>query len=135
MSLPTPAPVVSSTTYNVLSSTLTVGTTAPLDLTATYYFRVGSLNWNSVPNYSATVSTWTIAPPPAAPSLAAVNLSSITVAYGLTGALAYVVGASSVADFSAAISSACRFSLKPLTTAACSRRARRKETPRGARQA
>lgn len=52
IALPTPAPVFSSTTYSVLASTLTVGTAAPLDLTATYYFRVASLNWKGQPNWA-----------------------------------------------------------------------------------
>lgn len=52
IALPTPAPVFSSTTYSVLASSLTVGTTAPLDLSSTYYFRVASLNWAGQPNWS-----------------------------------------------------------------------------------
>ncbi len=46
------APVFSSSTYNVLSSTLTLGTTVPLDLSNTYYFQVASLNWVGQPNYA-----------------------------------------------------------------------------------
>ena len=42
--------ILSSATPSVLLSTLTV---PGLDLATTYYFRVGSLNHNSVPNYSA----------------------------------------------------------------------------------
>lgn len=39
---------LSSTTYNVAASTLTLDN---LDLGSTYYFRVGSLNWAGRPNY------------------------------------------------------------------------------------
>jgi hypothetical protein len=46
------APEYSSTTYSVLSSTLTLGTTVPLDLSNTYYFQVASLNWAGQPNYT-----------------------------------------------------------------------------------
>ena len=41
--------VLTSATPNVLSSTLTV---AALDLGTTWYFRVGSLNWQGTPNYA-----------------------------------------------------------------------------------
>ncbi|MGQ0644390.1 MAG: kelch repeat-containing protein [Elusimicrobiota bacterium] len=46
----------SSQTASVSLSTLTVAGLSP---GATYYLRVGSLNWNDVPNYSASVSTRT----------------------------------------------------------------------------
>lgn len=47
------APQFSSTTYSVLASTLTLGSSgAPLDLSSTYYFKVGSLNWAGAPNYT-----------------------------------------------------------------------------------
>jgi len=52
---PPGAPVYSSTTYSVLASTLTLGTTFALDLSNTYYFQVGSLNWNGLVNYSTAV--------------------------------------------------------------------------------
>jgi hypothetical protein len=45
---PPGAPVFSSTTYNVLATTLTLSVSqngVPLDLSNTYYFQVGSLNW------------------------------------------------------------------------------------------
>jgi hypothetical protein len=49
----TPAPIFSSTTFNVQSTTLTVGDVgAPLDLGNTYYFQVASLNWQGKPNYA-----------------------------------------------------------------------------------
>ncbi|MBI3554616.1 MAG: hypothetical protein HY077_19150 [Elusimicrobia bacterium] len=41
--------VASSVTYNVRASTLTM---ASLDMENTYYFRVGSYNWASQPNYT-----------------------------------------------------------------------------------
>jgi len=47
------APVISSTTFEALASTLTVGSGGvPLDLSSTYYFQVGSLNWAGQPNYA-----------------------------------------------------------------------------------
>jgi tetratricopeptide (TPR) repeat protein/N-acetylneuraminic acid mutarotase len=49
--------IYSSQTASVSLSTLTVSGLAG---DTTYYFRVGSLNWNSVPNYAASVSTRTI---------------------------------------------------------------------------
>jgi len=51
---PAGAPVFSSTTFSVLASTLAVGAAgAPLDLSNTYYFAVGSLNWAGQANYAA----------------------------------------------------------------------------------
>ena len=50
---PAGAPLFSSVTYSFLASTLTIGSVAaPLDLSNTYYFQVGSLNWAGVPNYT-----------------------------------------------------------------------------------
>ncbi len=50
---PAGAPTFSSTTYSVLASTLSLGATgAALDLSNTYYFQVGSLNWAGIPNYT-----------------------------------------------------------------------------------
>jgi len=50
---PAGAPVISSTTYEALASTLTVGAGGvPLDLSSTYYFQVGSLNWAGTPNFA-----------------------------------------------------------------------------------
>ncbi|MFH1723593.1 MAG: right-handed parallel beta-helix repeat-containing protein, partial [Elusimicrobiota bacterium] len=48
--------VYSSSTPNVELSTLTV---SGLAMGATYYFRVGSLNWDDGANYVAAGSTWT----------------------------------------------------------------------------
>ncbi|MBI4060603.1 MAG: right-handed parallel beta-helix repeat-containing protein [Elusimicrobia bacterium] len=45
---------ISSFTPNVALSTLSIGN---LYGGATYYFRVGSLNWNGAPNYALSVST------------------------------------------------------------------------------
>lgn len=51
---PAGAPVFSSTTYSVLASTLAVGAAGvPLDLSNTYYFQVGSLNWAGQANYTS----------------------------------------------------------------------------------
>lgn len=50
---PPGAPVFSSATFNVLNSTLSVGAAgAGLDLSNTYYFRVGSLNHQGRANYT-----------------------------------------------------------------------------------
>lgn len=43
------APIASSTTYSVLASTLSL---QGLDMSNTYYLRVGSLNWRGQPNYA-----------------------------------------------------------------------------------
>jgi hypothetical protein len=51
---PAGAPVFSSTTFNVLNSTLSVGVAGvPLDLSSTYYFRVASLNHQSKLSYTS----------------------------------------------------------------------------------
>ncbi|MBI5622324.1 MAG: hypothetical protein HY924_00955, partial [Elusimicrobia bacterium] len=52
--------VYSSQTANVALSTLTVSAPA-LDRNTTYYFRVGSLNWNSHPNFAVLGSSSTAA--------------------------------------------------------------------------
>jgi hypothetical protein len=50
---PAGAPVFSSTTFSAQASTLTIGAGGvPLDLSNTYYFQVGSLNWAGQPNYT-----------------------------------------------------------------------------------
>ena len=50
---PAGAPVFSSTTFSAQASTLTLGVAGvPLDLSNTYYFQVGSLNWAGQPNYA-----------------------------------------------------------------------------------
>ena len=50
---PAGAPVFSSTTFAVAATTLTLGVGGtPLDLSNTYYFQVGSLNWAGQPNYA-----------------------------------------------------------------------------------
>ena len=48
--------VYSSTTWNVLSSTLTIDV-SPAHLCAPHYFRAASLNWNGAPNYTVIGST------------------------------------------------------------------------------
>ncbi|HEX4049021.1 MAG TPA: hypothetical protein VH309_14345 [Elusimicrobiota bacterium] len=53
---PPGAPIFSSTTYNVKASTLTLDLSlngVPLDLSNTYYFQVGSLNWVGVSSFTA----------------------------------------------------------------------------------
>ncbi|MDE2141537.1 MAG: hypothetical protein KGJ84_03895 [Elusimicrobia bacterium] len=52
--------VLSSQTIAVAASTLTV---TGLDRNTTYYFRVGSLNWNSARNYAVTAPTSTLTSP------------------------------------------------------------------------
>lgn len=54
----TPGGVVySSSTRVVLLSTLTVSEPVEMDVCKTHYFRVASLNWNSVPNFAVFGST------------------------------------------------------------------------------
>ncbi|MCR4296499.1 MAG: hypothetical protein NUW21_13260, partial [Elusimicrobia bacterium] len=48
--------VYSSTTWNVLSSTLTLDV-SPAHLCAPHYFRAASLNWNGAPNFTVIGST------------------------------------------------------------------------------
>ena len=70
--------IYSSITFNNSQSTLTV---SGLDPNTTYYFRVGSLNWNDTPDYTALGSTSTLANNPQSLPVTylQVNLSSITV--------------------------------------------------------
>lgn len=50
--------IYSSTTWNVLNSTLTVAITPPpAHLCETHYFRAGSLNWSGLTSYTAVGST------------------------------------------------------------------------------
>jgi phosphodiesterase/alkaline phosphatase D-like protein len=88
--------IFSSVTPNVSLSTLTV---SGLASATTYYFRVGSVNSNNVPNFVFVGSTLTSAPVPTAPIIIAVNTSSITVSYGTVGALGYVLEASTNLNF------------------------------------
>jgi len=111
--------IYSTATSGVSLSTLTVMNLIP---NATYYFRVASLNWDSVPDFSLAGSTFIAAPAPLNPAIVSAYLSSATVSYGLvslgaTSPLGYVVDASTAADFSGRIVSSATPSLR-LTTLA-----------------
>jgi len=69
--------VYSSGTSGVALSTLTV---PGLAVNTTYYYRVGSLNWNGATNYALLGASATLASPPAAgsPLFTGVFLSSVT---------------------------------------------------------
>lgn len=107
-----PGNIVSSQTPNVLLSTLTViGLTA----NATYYFRVGGLNWIGTSSYTALGSTVTQPSPPAAgsPVFNSITSSGMTVNWtagtnGSTSALIYTADISTGSypnSFSANLSS------------------------------
>ena len=67
----------SSATAGVSLSTLTLSN---LSGETTYYLRVGSLNWNSTPNFAITSSpAWTLPTGPGAPALTAHAVSSATI--------------------------------------------------------
>ncbi|MFC1679225.1 FG-GAP-like repeat-containing protein, partial [Elusimicrobiota bacterium] len=91
-----------------LRSSVSVAGVEPSTLTvtglsggATYYFRVGSLNWASEPNFVFAGSTFTFAPAPIAPQIDEVFLSSITASWGGVDPYdGYVLEASTAADFS-----------------------------------
>lgn len=99
--------VYSSETSSVALSTLTV---IGLDANATYYFRVGSLNWNGVANYTALADTATlaIAPTSAASTFTAVSASSLSVQWLGTGNpvdTLYLLQASTASNFTGTLSS------------------------------
>jgi hypothetical protein len=97
--------VYSSVTYRVSQSTLTVYSPA-LDSAATYYFRVGALNWSGQPNYAFIGSTVTklqvFAPKLLADSYAAVSSFSVTAQWdpfdGNPAATIYTLQASTASD-------------------------------------
>jgi len=94
--------VYSSITLNVANSTLSV---SGLSNNVTYYFRLGSLNWNGVANYSSLPSTSTLAALPATafPSFTMVGASSATVQWSANGnstTTLYNVNLSTASDFS-----------------------------------
>ncbi|MFA5809833.1 MAG: LamG-like jellyroll fold domain-containing protein, partial [Thermoleophilia bacterium] len=86
--------VYSSSTLTPLSSTLTV---SGLAADTTYYFRAGSLNWNSKANYLTLGSTSTLAEQPQYPDMAGVFLSSSVLVWAAPpgGAQGYALWASS----------------------------------------
>ncbi|HNW44133.1 MAG TPA: fibronectin type III domain-containing protein [Elusimicrobiales bacterium] len=89
--------VYSSATADAALNALTI---EDLAANTTYYFRAGSLNWNSRPNYTALGATATLANQPQAAALAGVFLSSAALAWDLPagGAQGYELRASST-DF------------------------------------
>ena len=111
--------IYSAATSGVSLSTLTVMNLLP---NATYYFRVASLNWDSVPNFSLAGSTYIAAPTPLNPAIVSAYLSSATVSYGLvslgaTSPQGYVVDASTMPNFSGQIVSSATASLSLNTLA------------------
>ncbi|MFC1680136.1 hypothetical protein ACFL2T_08015, partial [Elusimicrobiota bacterium] len=96
--------ILSSTTFTgVQPSTLTV---TGLTGASTYYFRVGSLNWQSAPNFDFAGSTFTGTAPPRNPVIVAVFLSSITASWGgVDPDEGYVLDASTAPDFSGTLRS------------------------------
>ncbi|MFH2204600.1 MAG: fibronectin type III domain-containing protein, partial [Elusimicrobiota bacterium] len=89
---------VSSQTAEISESTLTALSPA-LSPQSTYYFRVGSLNHNGVPNFTTlgSTATWTA---DISPSTAAVYLTSVTVGWNAVNANGYVLEAWTNADYS-----------------------------------
>jgi len=86
--------ITSSVTANVALSTLTVFS---LDPNTTYYFRVGSLNWNNVPNYTTLSATSTLANGPTPLNLTNIFVSSASFSWSAPagGAEGYRIEASS----------------------------------------
>ncbi|PCI36618.1 MAG: hypothetical protein COB53_08925, partial [Elusimicrobia bacterium] len=81
---------------------------------ATYYFRVGTLNWEGKLNYAFAGSTFTNAPPPASPVITDVHHGSMTVTWGAVGSdEGYILHASTASDFSGTLLSSS--SLSPNT--------------------
>src|SRR5205823_3987453 len=86
--------VYSSATYLVSFSTLTIGNLTPA---TTYYFRAGTLNWNTVYNFVTVGSTPTLPVPAPILSGTALGVSSIswtwsTIAGAQTYNLYYATG-------------------------------------------
>src|SRR4029077_18614716 len=92
-----------SATTDVAQSTLTI---VNLLGNTTYYFRVAGINWNNIITYGTIGSTLTASAPPGNPLIAAVNVSSITVAWtGLVNAnnTGYQADAATASNFSGTI--------------------------------
>jgi len=103
----------SSTSSNVILSTLTVsGLTSNIH----YFFRVGGLNWNAVPNFTpAGSATAGIGVSPGNPTVSTVFVTSITATWEtVSNAMGYEVDASTAGDFTGTIFSSVAFN----TTAA-----------------
>ncbi|MFA6004025.1 MAG: LamG-like jellyroll fold domain-containing protein, partial [Elusimicrobiota bacterium] len=95
--------VYSSATADVLVSTLAI---PGLHANTTYYLRVAALNWNEVPSYTVLSATSSLSHPPAGPNFKAVDISSVSVAWGTFPASpssmtaeGYLLEACSDADF------------------------------------
>ncbi|PIR16165.1 MAG: hypothetical protein COV48_10405, partial [Elusimicrobia bacterium CG11_big_fil_rev_8_21_14_0_20_64_6] len=92
--------VYSSLTTKVAASTLSI---TGLTTDVTYYFRVGTLNWDSQPNYLTLGSTLTVTTPGEAPADAQifrVYAGSITVSWlAVNSDNGYLVQASTASDF------------------------------------
>jgi len=90
--------IYSSATATVLDSTLTV---TGLTINVQYYFRIGSYNWNNIPNYTDAGSATTIGgPAPINPLITAVYRSSMTIVWGSVNSLdGYIVQASTANNF------------------------------------
>ncbi|MFH1724120.1 MAG: fibronectin type III domain-containing protein, partial [Elusimicrobiota bacterium] len=96
--------LLSSSTLNVALSTLTVAGLAP---SATFYFRVGTLNHAWVPNFSVDGSTVTgtaVDIPPQDFQVAGVFLSSAALAWSQVNSEGYAAEASTAADFTGEVS-------------------------------
>jgi hypothetical protein len=93
---------VTSTTLEVLASTLTVFSPA-LDSNTTYYYRVGTLNYEGAPNYTLLGSRAALAELPASPNFTAIYKGSATVAWTPVSAQGYQLEASDTADFTGSV--------------------------------
>ncbi|MEK6536566.1 MAG: fibronectin type III domain-containing protein, partial [Actinomycetota bacterium] len=94
--------VLSSSTTN---GNLTVLTVSGLSVNTSYFFRTGSLNWNSVLNFTASGSSSTLANVPASPAFGGVFVSSVTANWGVPagGAEGYQLHASTASEFTGTI--------------------------------
>ncbi|MBI5594490.1 MAG: hypothetical protein HY928_00220, partial [Elusimicrobia bacterium] len=76
-----------------------------LSVNTTYYLRVGPLNHNGVPHFSAAFSSPTLAAPATAVSVSAAYFSSVTVAWTPQTAAGFQLAASTASDFSGTLRS------------------------------
>ncbi|MEK7287331.1 MAG: fibronectin type III domain-containing protein, partial [Elusimicrobiota bacterium] len=91
--------VFSSATNNGNLTSLRVLSLSP---NTTYFFRVGSLNWNNLPNFAATMSTSALANLPSSVAFGGVFASSVSMSWALPvgGAKGFRIDASTVGNFS-----------------------------------
>jgi len=92
------APVYSSATADISIEDLVM---TGLNANATYYLRVGSLNWNGVPNYAAPVMGITSSVAPLSPLVSAMYLSSATVGWTTVASQGFVIQTATSTNFSA----------------------------------